>query len=191
MSLCVEIPISVFGSSLQFLTNGLLYGIVESDMEEDGRVVAVRNDRAEVEVVPGEACKRCGASGFCNWGGKKVKLVTARNEAGAEAGDKVTVRTPEKGRFGSAALVFGLPALLMVAGVIAGSLLWNDTWAAILAGIGLATGLAIVKTVDLMAGRSGKRLPVIVRVLAEDNKGGKDESMADSSAGRSDGDDVR
>jgi positive regulator of sigma E activity len=134
-------------------------------MEEPGRVRSVADGRAEVEIEPGGACEKCGASGFCNWTGKRSRLVLARNDAGAEAGDAVVVETAEAGRLGSAGLVFGLPGGLMALGVVVGSLAWNDTGAAILAGVGLVLGLALLKLIDRRYRRSGRNLPVVTRRL--------------------------
>ena len=132
-------------------------------MEEHGRVTAVHGDRADVEVVPGDACRSCGASGFCNWTGKRHKLLTARNPVQAGIGDTVLVTTPESGRSRSAALVFGTPAVGMLAGVLLGSLLWGNVGAAVLGGVGLGLGLLGIKVIDKRAARSGRNLPVILR----------------------------
>jgi positive regulator of sigma E activity len=132
-------------------------------MEEHGRVTAVHGDRAEVEVVPGEACRSCSASGFCSWTGKRQKLLTARNPAQAGIGDTVVVSTPESGRSRSAGLVFGIPAVGMLAGVLLGSLFWGNTGAVVLGGIGLGAGLLAIKLIDMRAARSGRNLPVIIR----------------------------
>lgn len=134
-------------------------------MQETGRVVAVRDRLAELEIEPGPACDRCGASGFCNWTGKRSRLVLARNEAGAKPGDMVLVETADAGRPGSAGLVFGLPAGAMALGVITGSLLWGNTGAAVLAGVGLVLGFAGLKLLDRGRLRSGRGLPRALRVL--------------------------
>ncbi len=146
-------------------------------MQETGIVRSVSGDRAEVAIVAGDACKTCGAAGICSWTGSREKLVVCRNEAGAAAGDSVLVETPERGRARSAALVFGVPALLMAAGIAAGSLLWSDVVAAVLAGVGLLAGLAIVKLADVRAGRHGRSLPTVVRVVEDSSKGGSGESI--------------
>ena len=160
-------------------------------MEEPGVVVKVQGDRAEVEIVPSDACAHCGAAGICHWTGKRAKLVIARNQAGARPGDRVAVETTEKGRSGSTLVVFGLPAVLMVAGVVAGSLLWSDTGAAVLAGAGLLVGLAVVKLLDVRAGRHGRSLPVVARVLDVEVKGGSGESMGCGDTGRAGDDELR
>lgn len=134
-------------------------------MEEPGKVIAVRGDRVEVEIEPGPACDRCGASGFCQWTGRRSRLVLARNEAGAQAGEMVLVETVEAGRFGSAGLVFGVLGGAMAAGVVVGTLLWGNAGAAVLAGVGLALGFAGLKLVDRRKVRSGRGLPAATRVL--------------------------
>ncbi len=174
------------------LTWAHLSCIVREHMEETGRVVTACGDRAEVEVTPGGACDRCGASGFCTWTGRKAKLVTALNRAGAAAGDSVTVRTADRGRSLSALLVFGLPGLLMAGGVVLGSLLWSDTWGAVLAGMGLLAALVVLKIVDAGASRSGRMLPVVVRKRdSEANKGVSDANNCSGDTGRGVDDDVR
>lgn len=131
-------------------------------MTETGRVAALVGDRAEVEIETGGACDRCGAAALCRWTGQGRKLLTVRNPIGAGVGDSVLVETPEQGRSLSALLVFGLPVLLMAAGVLAGSLVWGNAGAAILAGAGLGLAVAALKIVDATLRRSGRRLPRIV-----------------------------
>jgi len=132
-------------------------------MEEPGKVVAVRDGRVEVEIEPGPACDRCGASGFCNWTGKRSRLVLAHNKTGARVGDEVIVTTPDAGRFGSAGLVFGLLGGMMALGIVIGFLLRGDAGAAILAGVGLVLGFVLLKLIDARRLRTGHNLPVVVR----------------------------
>jgi positive regulator of sigma E activity len=150
-------------------------------MDETGRVVAAGDSRVEVEIVPGDACRTCGAAGICNWTGDRRKLVTARNEAGARIGDSVVVRTPEAGRVRSAALVFGIPAAGMVAGAVGGTLAGRDIWAAAGATAGLLAGAAVLGLIERGAKRSGSSLPVAVRLAeageVESCKGGVDEAV--------------
>lgn len=155
-------------------------------MDETGRVVAAGDGRVEIEIVPGDACRSCGASGFCNWAGDRKRMVTARNDAQAAVGDRVVVHTPEGGRYRSAGLIFGIPAGAMVVGIVAGTLVGRDLGAGVGAGIGLAVGLGALKLLDIAAGRSGESLPVAVKLAenekVESCKGGVDE--ADGAGGR-------
>lgn len=146
--------------------------------EETGKVVGVNGERAEVQVVPEEGCAHCGAAGFCNWTGKREKTVLALNPIGAGVGEMVVLSRSIISSTRSALLVFGLPALLMITGVILGALILNDLWTAILAGTGLAIGFLLIKLIDRVKGKTGKGLPVIVRKFnAEDIKGEKDDKI--------------
>ncbi len=158
-------------------------------MEEPGKVMTIAGDRAEVEVTPGDACAHCGASGFCNWSGRKYRLVAARNPVGARVGDRVVVRTPEQGRYRSAVVVFGLPVAMMVIGIVVGSLVWGDVGAAICAGAGLAVALGVLKVLDKVAARSGRSLPEVIRIVDRNEPtGGSDEETDAGGAGRDAGD---
>lgn len=153
-------------------------------MEETGRVVRAGAGRVEVEIVPGDACRTCGAAGICNWTGQRRRLVSARNEAGAQVGDRVVVHTSESGRLRSGALVFGIPAAGMVAGVVAGTLAGRDLWAAAGAGVGLAVGVGILLLVERGASRSGSSLPTAVRKVD-----GNDETACEGGTGEATGND--
>jgi positive regulator of sigma E activity len=107
-------------------------------------------------------CKGCSAAGICNWAGENKKRVIARNQAGATKGQFVVLETMEQGRARSALVVFGLPVILMLAGVLVGGLVFKkDLWAGISSGVGLALGLGVVKLFDIAARRSGRSLPVV------------------------------
>ncbi len=171
-------------------------------MRETGKVVSTKNDRAEVEVAARGECEHCTAHGICNWTGTSLRKVLAVNKAGAGAGDVVELEIVEGTGAKSNLLVFGVPVVLMVTGVlIGGVLLRKDLWSGILAGVGLALGLGIVKIVDIAVNRSGTGLPVIVRRAGEvrgqnsecgnQNEGALNESNDGSDAGRNPGDGVR
>jgi positive regulator of sigma E activity len=98
--------------------------------------------------------------------------VLAVNKAGAGAGDVVELETVEGTGAKSNLLVFGIPVVLMVTGVLIGGLLLRkDLWSGILAGVGLALGLGVVKIIDIAVNRSGKSLPVIARRMTGDADG--------------------
>jgi positive regulator of sigma E activity len=160
-------------------------------MRETGRVVSARGARAEVEMEARGECEHCGAHGICNWTGTNVRKILAVNKAGAKPGDSVALEITEGTGLKSNLLVFGIPALGMLAGVLVGGLLINDLWSGILGGIGLVVGVGIVKLIDISVGRSGKSLPVIVRRIDRDEyKGANSEQVAGSDSG-SCGDDQR
>ena len=170
-------------------------------MRETGKVVSSKNDRAEVEVAARGECEHCTAHGICNWTGTSVRKVLAVNKVGAGAGDFVELETVEGTGAKSNLLVFGIPVLLMFAGVLVGGLiLRKDAWSGILAGVGLALGFGIVKAIDISVNRSGRSLPVIVgkaevrsqnQECRSKNEGESNESADGSDAGRGPDDGVR
>jgi sigma-E factor negative regulatory protein RseC len=172
-------------------------------MRETGKVVSTQNDRAEVEVAARGECEHCSAHSLCNWTGTNLRKVLAVNKAGAGAGDVVELETVEGTGAKSNLLVFGIPVVLMVTGVLIGGLLLRkDLWSGILAGVGLALGLGVVKIIDIAVNRSGKSLPVIVGLAGEsrsqnsecrgqNEQGANNESADGSNAGRSPDDGVR
>jgi len=172
-------------------------------MRENGKVVSTRNDRAEVEVAAKGECERCSAHSLCNWTGTRVRKVLAVNKVGVGIGDDVELEIREGTGARTNLLIFGVPVLLMLAGVLVGGLiLRKDAWSAILAGVGLALGFGIVKAIDVSVNRSGRSLPVIIRRTEEvrrqnsecsrsQNEGESNESVDGSVAGRGSDDGVR
>ena len=154
-------------------------------MKETGRVTAVRGDRAEVELAEHGECGHCPAHGICSPAGGKTRRVLAVNHTEAVTGDTVMVALPDSTGLRSNLLVFGVPTLLMLAGVLIGSLLLKrDLWAGLLAGVGLAVGVMVVKMVDIAATRSGRTLPVVVeRLKQEDRTGDECDKETDGVAG--------
>jgi len=145
----------------------------------------VRGSRAEVEVIPHSGCDHCSAVSFCQWTGSRAKRVLTLNRINAQEGDRVVISRSVRQSGRSSLVVFGLPALLMLGGVVLGRVLFqSDTWAAGFAGVGLVVALVVVKVVDATLMRTGEGLPVIVRRLSiSECKGAADEKMARSDAG--------
>jgi positive regulator of sigma E activity len=173
-------------------------------MRETGKVISTKNDRAEVEVAAKGECEHCTAHGICNWNGTTVRKVLTVNKVGAGAGDMVELETVEGSGAKTNLLVFGIPVVLMFAGVLIGGLvLRKDMWSGILAGVGLVLGFGIVKIIDIAVNRSGTSLPVVTRRLSADevrgqksecgsqNQGESNESADGSDAGRGPDDGVR
>ena len=164
-------------------------------MRETGKIISTRRDRAEVEVAARGECEHCTAHGICNWTGTSTRKVLAVNKVGAGTGDTVELEMTEGTGAKTNLLVFGIPVLLMFAGVLIGGLvLRRDMWSGILAGVGLALGFGIVKVIDIAVNRSGRSLPVVVRRADEggsqkaecrsQNEGESNESVDGGGVGR-------
>ncbi len=139
-------------------------------MEETGTVVGFRGTQAEVEIPARGECSHCPAHSLCNWTGQKTRMILAANAVQARLGDRVLLSLSPKRKVSSNLLVFGIPTLGMLVGVLLGSLVFRtELWAGVLTGVGLTAGFLLVKLIDGLAGRSGKILPVVVKILREED----------------------
>lgn len=137
-------------------------------MEETGTVVGFKGTKVEVEVSVRGECSHCPAHSLCNWTGQKTRMILAMNAVQARLGDRVLLSLPPKRKVSSNLLIFGVPTLGMLVGVLLGSLVFRaELWAGVLTGVGLTAGFLLVKLIDILAGRSGKILPVVVKILRE------------------------
>jgi sigma-E factor negative regulatory protein RseC len=136
-------------------------------MEENGKVVEVLASEARVEVVPSAICGHCSAAEACGAFGSKTKVVLAKNPIGAKIGDLVKLETKEKNRLTSISLVFGLPIVLLLIGIILGEIISGDKLAAFLGGIGLVIAFIIAKIIDRWVGKKATFLPTIIEKISE------------------------
>lgn len=88
---------------------------------EEGTVVAVRGDLAEVLIPRSRHCEGCGSC--CVVAGEDGMLAEAVNEAGAREGDRVEVELPFRASLKAAYLLYGIPLAAFLVGLGAGSLL--------------------------------------------------------------------
>lgn len=111
--------------------------------ETQGTVIALDGDFAVVRVEESNGCGRCHEQGGCgghNTG--RMFCATPRNfrvlnQTDARVGDSVAIVVEAGVVRGSAALAYGLPLLLLLAGAMAGGALWGEPGAMIGAGAGL------------------------------------------------------
>ncbi|MEJ2183262.1 MAG: SoxR reducing system RseC family protein [Nitrospirota bacterium] len=89
---------------------------------EKALVLGTEGGEAEVRLVGGAACRKCGMArmGLCKPGGTGM-LVRAENRAGAAAGDMVTLGIAEGVRWRGYALAYMLPLLGLLGGAAAGA----------------------------------------------------------------------
>jgi len=103
--------------------------------------------RARVRLVAGEHCEGCPASGICRPDSDDRRVLDVVDPLGVTVGERVKVAVPGGAVLQASFLVYGLPLLLLVAGVVAGLSIWpaenpmRDLWSFLL-GAGLA-GLAV------------------------------------------------
>jgi sigma-E factor negative regulatory protein RseC len=87
-------------------------------IEEVGIVTSIDGLKAQVSVPKKNACEGCTA-GTCVTGEQSMEIV-ALNKAGAQVGQKVKVIIHSYTYMKSALIIYGIPALALVAGTVFG-----------------------------------------------------------------------
>ena len=138
-------------------------------MIERGVIIESDGLRARVSLPRESECSRCGKCGLGLEGGEMI--LEAENRLGARPGDRVEVELPERDPLLAALLLFGLPLLGMLLGVIAGTLLermwgWDSEAPAVVLGVVLLLAVFfLVKFREKRLAKQQSRRNRIVRVL--------------------------
>ncbi len=117
-------------------------------MEEVGKIVGLVGNKAQIEITPSAICGNCSQKNVCNPFSQNKKLIELNNTIHGQIGDLVKIEIKEKNRILTILLIFGLPALLFVVGVIIGQRIGGDKFAAIFAGVGLIVSYGIIKIIN-------------------------------------------
>lgn len=132
-------------------------------MRRIGRVVTRSGSQAAVCFDSGEACRKCEAGALCGATGKE-HTVLVENAAQARVGDEVYVEQAPGKALLSAFLLFGLPVILALVGILLGGR-WGETWSVICGISGFVLGLVIAKIINNLLTRSSLLLPRIVEIV--------------------------
>jgi positive regulator of sigma E activity len=134
-------------------------------MTRRGRVIATHHSQATVCFEPREACAKCEASQFCQ--GKSARhTIIVQNEIGARVDDEVDVEQSPGVGFVSAFILFGLPVMLAVIGLVFGYR-WSEA-VAVITGIScFVLGLIIAKLINNILARRALFLPKIVNIVGK------------------------
>lgn len=135
-------------------------------MRRRGRIVAIDNGRATVCFELRDACDKCDARAMCQAAGSKHTVYASNSENG-KIGDEVYVEQAPARVLLSAFLLFGLPILLAVTGLIIGTR-WGDTWSVLCGISGFVLGLFIAKIINNLLARKSLFLPRIIEVVKKE-----------------------
>ncbi len=133
-------------------------------MEEIGKVAEKEDGIVVVHIPIKGHCSHCGMSGVCTASGRDYRSLRARNIIDAKIGDTVKLKINPGKRLSLSFLVFGLPVLLGIIGILMGQP-YGDLGTVIGAIIGLGAGLLIVKLVDILWGK--QELPEVIEICKE------------------------
>ena len=136
-------------------------------MKRRGRIVAIDEGRAVVCFELRDACEKCEAKAMCQAAGSK-HTVSAENSLNGQVGDDVFVEQAPAKALVSAFLIFGLPVLLAVVGLILGARL-SETLSLLCGITGFALGLIVAKIVDNLLSQKAAFLPRVTEIIKEDD----------------------
>ena len=125
--------------------------------------MAVEGAKATVCFEAGEVCAKCEARKYCQTAGS-VQSVIAENYIGALVGDEVFVEQRPGVGLAAASIMFGIPVILAVIGMILGSR-WGEISTLLLAVVFFAAGLIIVKLLNNIIARRSAFLPRITEIV--------------------------
>ncbi len=129
--------------------------------------------RAAVRVSRAEACSGCASSGACNALGGQAKdhILVLPNPLRAQPGQWVTLHLPESSVLGASAILYGLPAVTLMGGAVAGRSsavllgIGADPATALGAGLGLLLGLGFIFVLNRRLGGTDRYKPRMVGFL--------------------------
>ena len=130
-------------------------------MRQPGEITQVKNGMMQVTFCRPEACAACNA---CE-GGKKEHSIWVRGDG--RVGEIAIVDMPEKMVAKASFLAYGMPLVMLLAGLILGNVLagGKDLGTALGALIGLAAGMLILKVTEKNRRGREEWTPQVVDVL--------------------------
>jgi sigma-E factor negative regulatory protein RseC len=123
-----------------------------------GRIVAIADGMAEVQVAAISACGSCRSKETCGTAAATANTQIVRIDAttGMHAGDEISLQMEAATVAGGALLGYLMPVLSLLGGAIAGSVWFGgDVAAALGAGIGLTLGLLALRLSNRHIFRNG------------------------------------
>ncbi len=137
-------------------------------MEEIGQVVEIRGRLALVSTEAKGACHSCSARGVCHLGEGKTMVAEAWNPLGAQVGDMVRIQLSSRSVLAAAFLLYIVPLLVFLAGLMLGRVLThNQIWAVLLGLLLMAASYAGIRALDGRIRRAGKLRPEISEIVTQ------------------------
>ena len=133
----------------------------EIDMRQPGEITQVKGNMLQVTFCRPEACAACNA---CE-GGKKEHSIWVRGEG--EVGEIAVVEMPDQMVAKASFMAYGMPLVLLLAGLILGHALTggSDAGTALGAAAGLACGMILLKVTEKNRRGKDQWNPEVVEVL--------------------------
>lgn len=94
---------------------------------ESGIVIKSGNGIAEIRLNKNESCEECSAKIFCSPGENNLRTITVSDSIGTLPGDKVNIAIRGIEVLKVSVLLYGIPLILIIAGILAGMFLLKDS----------------------------------------------------------------
>ncbi len=141
---------------------------MEGELRTVGTVIAVDGENATVAFKRSKACGDCHA---CISFGTDQAQTVIRNTLGAAIGDRVAIELHQGSVFKASLILYGLPIVLLLAGVLLGSRI-SDLAGAII-GIGAAAAsFLILRLLEPRFKRMGEFDPHMIAIVGSENADG-------------------
>lgn len=143
-----------------------------SDIQEQGVVVAVLSDGVWIETQRQSGCQSCSSRGGCGVGimqkalNRRQHKVRVQTDLPVQVGDHVRLLLPAAALVQASVLMYLLPLLGLIAGAVAGQILFSSDGASIgSAALGFIFVLLLIARQQNGLSRSGRYAPRIEQVL--------------------------
>lgn len=132
-------------------------------MKQTGIVFELNDDKAKLIVTRlaacGSSCESCSA----HCGENKQEYINVKNDIGLKIGDRVEITTDSKAVLKYIALVYGLPLIFLISGVVIGMLLNLKEMYSLLVGfVFMIVSFIFIKTID---NKNGSNHGIIIKKL--------------------------
>jgi sigma-E factor negative regulatory protein RseC len=117
----------------------------KEELYEEGIVKEAHNGIAEIVISDSDHCQECSVKVYCKPGSSNERSLTVKDPFGVHPGDKVRVIIKGSKILSASFMIYGLPLLLLLAGVFIGMHLFNNNQEiySSLLGIGAVTLYAV------------------------------------------------
>lgn len=143
-------------------------------IKEVGQVVAIDGDTVWVQTQTKTSCSTCQVNKACGTGiisksfSQKVFLTPMANHLQAQVNDQVEVGIPEDMVVKASLLVYFLPLLTMISGLIIGRMFFPNVaegWLILSALIGLSVGFVLTRYIGQKISKNKQLEPVLLRIV--------------------------
>ncbi len=93
---------------------------MQERLYEQGVVISVKDEIAEVDISENGNCHECGAKMFCKPGSNDKKILTVINKFGAKIGDRVEISVDGGVLLKVSLMLYGAPLLILIVGILIG-----------------------------------------------------------------------